>query len=374
MTNVLLLAPLYANGGISSWTKKFIKTFPSEEFRLFPVSQVLGDKGLLNSFWKRTEIGLKEVSYILKELKKCIVENDIELLHTTTSGSLGTYRDYRVVRLCKRLNVRTIIHCRYGCIPQILEKGGLHKTLLLKTMRLYDQVWVLDRKSLKALSAIRGLEGKIRLTPNSMMVEPVEKIEPKEFVNFAFVANVLPTKGIFELIEAVKKVERPIRLHIVGPGNPPILERMKAACGDLWDGKIKYYGRLPNDEAVEFMKGMDSLVLPTYFAAEAFPISILEAMSNGKLVISTPRAAIEDMLTALDGSRCGILVPEKSVDELAEAITWAYDHKTEADELCRKAYEKVYNAYRTDVVYELYRENYRAVLAREKVKGKNEWE
>ena len=44
MVNVILLAPLYGNGGIASWTKKYIDTFPTEEFRLIPISSVLSSK------------------------------------------------------------------------------------------------------------------------------------------------------------------------------------------------------------------------------------------------------------------------------------------------------------------------------------------
>ena len=85
-------------------------------------------------------------------------------------------------------------------------------------------------------------------------------------------------------------------------------------------------------------------------------------MSCGKLVIATPRAAIADMLTALDGMRCGILVREKSVEDIVKAIEWVIKNKTLADKICMKAYEKVWNSYRTDVVYELYRNNYRDLL------------
>ncbi len=37
MVNVILLAPLYGNGGIASWTKKYIDTFPTEEFKINPL-------------------------------------------------------------------------------------------------------------------------------------------------------------------------------------------------------------------------------------------------------------------------------------------------------------------------------------------------
>ena len=69
-----------------------------------------------------------------------------------------------------------------------------------------------------------------------------------------------------------------------------------------------------------------------------------------------------DILTDIDGKPCGMLVPEKSVDGIVEAINWCQTHKEEADEMCRKAYEKVYECYRTDVVYELYRSNYRELV------------
>ena len=116
------------------------------------------------------------------------------------------------------------------------------------------------------------------------------------------------------------------------------------------------------EEAVKLMENFDIIALPTYYEGEAFPISILEAMSKGKLVISCPRAAIPDMLTSLDGEKCGILVSEKSYKEIAEAILWAQTHRLEADEMCKKAYKKVYECYREDVVYALYLNLYRMVL------------
>jgi len=100
------------------------------------------------------------------------------------------------------------------------------------------------------------------------------------------------------------------------------------------------------------------IALPTYFPSEAFPISIIEAMSRGKMVISCPRAAIKDMLTAVDGTPCGILVREKSVDDIVDAIKWCQENTEEADKMCKKAYEKVYTCYRTEVIYKLYKSLY----------------
>lgn len=362
MVNIILLAPLYGNGGIASWTKKFIATFPTEEFNLFPISSVLSSKNMQASIYERIIKGFQEINYIAKQLKKIITESNIKILHTTTSGSLGTYRDYKVGKLCRKYGVKAIMHCRYGCIPDILKHNGLMRWALLKAMSHYDQIWVLDKYSFNALLAIPEICDKVRLIPNSIEVNQLDCISPKNYNNFAFIANVLPTKGIFELIEAVKKVKYNIQLHIVGPATEKMLFLVKESAADLWGQKILYHGKIANEQAVLLMREMDALILPTYFSGEAFPISILEAMSCGKLVIATPRAAIADMLTALDGMRCGILVREKSVEDIVKAIEWVIKNKALADKICMKAYEKVWNSYRTDVVYELYRNNYRDLL------------
>lgn len=361
MKNVLLLVPLYGNGGIASWTKKFLKTFPNEEFNLIPVSSVLKAKSVKASVFTRMWIGLKELPIIKKELKKEITKTQIDIFHTTTSGSFGSLRDYQVGKLCKKRGIKTIMHCRYGCMPDILKGNGLKKKLLLMSLKQYDQIWVLDRYTYEALEQLPITKGKVFLTPNSIDVTEMEEIQPKEYKNFAFIANIVPTKGIFELVEAFKAIENhDIALNIVGPADGDTLSRLTSAIsGDL---RIKYHGKLPNDQAVAFLKSMDALVLPTYYSGEAFPISILEAMSYGKLVISTPRAAIPDMLTATDGSKCGLLVPERSVKKLQEAMEYATNNTSEMDEICKKAYDKVKTAYRMDVVYEIYRSNYRKLF------------
>ena len=110
------------------------------------------------------------------------------------------------------------------------------------------------------------------------------------------------------------------------------------------------------------------ICLASYYPWEAFPISIIEAMSYGKFIIASRRAAIPDMLTDLDGNCCGYFVREQSADDIAKAIIWCQTHPEEADALCAKAYEKVKTCYRTDVIYSLYRELYRKLIEKTFVK------
>ena len=360
MVNILGLFPLTGNGGIASWTKKFLATFPDDKYTIFPVSSSpkprTGKEGVI----ERSFSGFTALSRILKEVKQTMKEHKIDILHTTTSGSLGSYRDIRVAKLCKKYGIKSIMHCRYGCITEDYQSKGLVGILLRKSMSLFDQIWVLDSRSYNTLKGIPTLADKVHLTPNSIEVnEPMNPI-PKEYKRVAFIGNLIPTKGLYELVEACTRTE--VRLDVIGPGADEVITKIKDMAGDKLNKSIFIHGKLPNPEAVKFMHDVDIVALPTYYPWEAFPISIIEAMSLTKMVISCPRAAVKDMLTDLEGKPCGMLVAPKSADAIVEAIEWLQFHKAEADEMCKKAYEKVYTCYRKEVVYDLYRTHYKELI------------
>ena len=360
---IILLSLFQGNGGIASWSKKFVKTFISDKYKIISVDRsITARKQEDGRIMKRVVAGLWQVQQILPAVENAIKENGAQLLHTTTSGSLGTWRDYRVARLCRKHGVKCIMHCRYGCITEDLKRP-FYGWFLRKTMSLYDQIWVLDNRSANSIRQHRELASKVYVTPNSIEVPEMIKIAPKAYKHVAFIANLVPTKGLFELVEAFMKLGRDdMRLSIVGSGTEEVEKRVKEMCGDKLGKTLFMLGRLPNDKAVEFMQSVDILALPTYMQHEAFPISILEAMSLGKLVISTHRAAIGDMLTGLDGTPCGVFVEEKSVSDIVEALDWCVNHPNEADELCKKAYKKVHDCYRMEVVYDLYRKHYEELI------------
>ena len=355
---IIGLFPLTGNGGIASWTKKFSKTFPDNEhqFTFVNVSQ----ETQKNPLWFRTFSGLTTMFRILRELRKTIKKDKYNILHTTTSGNIGSLRDYRVAKMCKKYGIKCIMHCRYGCIADDYQSKSVVGWLLRKALKEFDQIWVLDSRSYNFLKSVDDVKDKIYITPNSIDVNEELDNAPKKYNRIAFVGNLIPTKGLYELTSAVLRCD--VRLDIIGPGKDEVNQRLKEIAGDKLNKKIFIHGRLANGEAVQFMHDVDIIALPTYYPSEAFPISILEAMSLTKMVISCPRAAVKDMLTDLDGKPCGMLVQPKSTDAIVEAINWCQTHKEEADVMCQKAYEKVKNCYSKEVVYNLYRSLYKKLV------------
>lgn len=359
---VLLVSPTHNNGGIASWTKKYIKDLPQVEYELFLIASDPKRKPGKISAFQRVWSGITALCRVMGEARCVLAKEKVDILHKTTSGSIGALTDWMIGRYCRKHGAKNILHCHYGCIPEILNGKGFLSWLALKSMRQFDQIWVLDKRTYNYLKQRNDVNAEIILTPNCINVKPNIEIIPKSYANIAFIGNLCETKGVLELIDAIKKIPEEIQLHIVGEGDGLVKQHIMEHAGDLYGNRVKCYGRLPNAEAVEFMKRVDILALPTYYPFEAFPISILEAMSLGKLVISTSRAAIGDMLTTDEGHNCGLFVREKNVDDIATAINWAYHHKHEADNLCQLAYQKVYQSYRTEIIYQLYLDCYRKVV------------
>lgn len=365
MTKVLFAGPITGkSGGIAVWSQKFIKLFPDNEFQLISIDLTTKmEAGVTMSLPYRAKKGVQLLIELLSDAKKAIKENpDIKLMHITTSGSYGSIRDYLMANLCHRHGIKCIMHCRYGCIPEDFESHSFWGYLLRKTMHKYDHIWVLDSRSELALKKDPKMTAKVFLTPNSIDVPSSCNLKPKTFTSVAFIAHLYPTKGIYELVQAVVELGDKVHLNIVGPGAEQVIDKITTLAGDKLNKSIFLLGPKPNSEAMKILMDSDILALPTYYPSEGFPISIIEAMSYGKLVLSCPRAAVQDMLTAVDGSECGLLVEPKSSIAIMKALEWCLNNTIDADKLCAKAYQKVKLCYDTSVVYELYRSLYRELI------------
>ena len=181
---IIGLFPLTGNGGIASWTKKFIKTFPDDDYQFTFVNvspSVPRVGGLSESFLFRTISGLTALFRILRELNVIQKKSRYEILHTTTSGNIGSLRDYFVAKFCHKHGIKCILHCRYGCITDDIQSNGLVGKLLRKSMNAFDQIWVLDSRSYTTLKGMCNLKDKVFLTPNSIDVSEEIDLSPKDY-------------------------------------------------------------------------------------------------------------------------------------------------------------------------------------------------
>lgn len=147
--------------------------------------------------------------------------------------------------------------------------------------------------------------------------------------SFVFIGRVVKEKGIKELIDAFRIVEKETPgaiLNIYGDGED--LEKYRKMAED--DKKIHFYGQTA--EPLKALAENEVFVLPSY--REGLSLSLLDAAMMGKKIIASD---VDGNPEVVKDGKTGILVPAKNVKKLAEAMIYMLENKKEADEMAKNA-------------------------------------
>lgn len=155
--------------------------------------------------------------------------------------------------------------------------------------------------------------GKVRIIPYGAPPMPAE---PSRFrsrrggkLRVLFVGTLSQGKGISYLLDAIKKVESAVEFTMIGV--------RVGSCRPLDEALQRYRWRssVPHSDVLDAMSQHDVLAFPTL--SEGFALVILEAMSRGMTVVTTPHSGAVGIIR--DG-REGFIVPIRSSDALAEKL------------------------------------------------------
>ena len=249
------------------------------------------------------------------------------VLHLCTSGSLAFFRDVACLWLARCFGVPVVYHLHFGRIPGLVRRGsGWEWGLFRRAMRLADTVLAMDWPTLMALEPAFPAARLVHL-PNCVDADELERITRGSAqtrvrgrgVRLVFIGWVIPTKGVLELVRAVRRLqpELALELELVGPQDPAYLRAVLDVGAPLGDS-LRVRGELAHAEAMNTLRRADVLVLPSH--TEGCPYVVLEAMALGKPVIATRVGAVPDLVTGPDGESCGLIVDPGDEKGLAQAI------------------------------------------------------
>jgi colanic acid/amylovoran biosynthesis glycosyltransferase len=190
----------------------------------------------------------------------------------------------------------------------------------------------------------------------------------KDTVDILHAGRLVEKKGVPDLIKVFQRLERKysnLKLHIVGAGP------QYKVCWDLVSTfrisseKVKFYGAQPHSEVKRLMEQADIYVLNSRMAddgnMEGLPVTILEAMSMQKAIVSTLHAGIP---LAITSEKDGILVPEKDNDALEKAIERLYLDKKLRTQLGESARQKVIMNFTVKIMQSKINTVYQSILSR----------
>jgi glycosyltransferase involved in cell wall biosynthesis len=117
-----------------------------------------------------------------------------------------------------------------------------------------------------------------------------------DVIKIGYLSNLLFSKGIFILVEAfieLKKEYDNIELHLAGQylsdsymTADEVREKISVLSQNGFS-RIFYHGPLYGEQKKNFLINMDIFCLPSFYSSEAMPISIMEAMRCGCVIITS---------------------------------------------------------------------------------------
>nr|WP_279232290.1 glycosyltransferase [Thermus albus] len=135
-------------------------------------------------------------------------------------------------------------------------------------------------------------------------------------------AAFLPIKGHKYLLEALRLLPEHVHLWLAGEG--PLKSELMSLVQNLGlESRVRFLGYLAHDKLLElYSEGLvDAVVLPSVDLGEGLnegiPVALIEALAFGYPVVATATGGIPELLA--EGA--GLLVPDKSPEALAQAIS-----------------------------------------------------
>ena len=170
---------------------------------------------------------------------------------------------------------------------------------------------------------------------------PIERVSARNSLSlpidreiFLFVGNLKEPKGPFDLLAAFQLLATRGRLEsttliYIGEGErrrhlTQLGAELEASCTGL---RVSVLGSVPHDQINQWMNAADFVCLPSH--SEGVPNVVLEAMRCGIPVIASDVGGIPEVLDP----RCGVLVPAREIEAIADGIERARNSEWNPDEI-----------------------------------------
>ena len=222
-----------------------------------------------------------------------LINRRIKILHIHTASYNSFYRSAYWIRLGKFFHKKVVLHIHGGGFKDFYATNPVKIKYLLDECDCLIALSESWREFFVNELHCQHVEVVGNIVPN-----PEKCTLNKEDSKFhlLFLGLIHKNKGIFDLLEAIaeqdKEWQSHILLHVGGNGEAQELKDQIVKLG--LDKSVVYEGFVTGHRKTYLLNLCDAFILPSY--VEGVPISILEAMSYAKPILSTPVGGIPEIV------------------------------------------------------------------------------
>jgi glycosyltransferase involved in cell wall biosynthesis len=263
------------------------------------------------------------------------------LAHINITGRGSTIRKIILSTLARALGLRYVLHLHdYDYAEYYRRQGVFLKKLIVTMFRRAEAVIVLGRRDLEVLSQLLQVNRDGMIVLHNAVPDPVPDLKsrrvPGKPCHLLFLGYLSARKGVPDLLHALASpTVKQLRWRATLAGGGPIEEFRNLAkeLGIL--EMLSFPGWLDEVAVGKLCADADVLVLPSH--AEGLAMSVLEGLSQGLAVITTPVGAHSEVI---EPEVSGILVPPGDVGALAHALVRVIEDESLRSRLARGARER----------------------------------
>lgn len=291
---------------------------------------------------------IKNIINIIRKVKN--IKPDL-CYYTPTADGWGIYRDLVVLSLLKWQKQKIILHMHNKGVRVFSEKHCLARWAY---RRIFKNTYViLLAKELYPDIQKYVLEKNIYYCPNGIPqtnLDGYKRTSVHTPYTFLFLSNMIETKGVVELLKACSVLSKKgviYTCNFVGKWSTVTEERFYDFVKEFCiEENVNYLGAKYNEDKISELRNADSLVFPTYYPEECFPLVLIEAMEYSLPCISTIEGGIPSLIN--DGGT-GFLVQSKDTDALADKMLWLIEHQEEGLLMGKKGRNRFLDNFTLDI-------------------------
>ncbi len=237
---------------------------------------------------------------------------EIKIVHVQGSVGASFWRKAIFIYIAKFFHKKVVWHMHAGRFAVFYQQ---HRYAVRKVVDKSDVIIALS-EYWKEYFKNEFPTKRVEIIKNVISAPVVHKQQTGYFT-LLFLGLLGKNKGIYDLLECIRdhKVEFQGKLKLYIGGNGEI-EHVKQLIKEYGIADIVIFeGWVSGDKKIELLNKSDAYILPSY--KEGLPISILEAMSYGMPIISTPVGGIPEIVS---NGENGYLVEPGNKEDIYKAI------------------------------------------------------